>query len=199
MQTCLRFCRGGVSKAQAKDTNKSRAMPNLFGHCRDEVSKTKSKIRISRAPCQIYLGPICDFEFGPRPAERTQVRRRTAGLRRAEAAVRCGFRESVNSLFRINWIFQTCVVYMAVRAAACEGCARADASSGPSPGGGCGPPILWDRFCIARTSQLPILGENACRQNRRTASGNPRPPGGRGPQLFSVARVLCRLRPEIHF
>ena len=37
-------------------------MPNLFGHCRDGVSSAKSKIRISRGQCQIYLG-IAETEY----------------------------------------------------------------------------------------------------------------------------------------
>ncbi len=40
---------------KVKDTNKPRAMPNLFVHCRDGVAKAKPKIRISRVYEQIYL------------------------------------------------------------------------------------------------------------------------------------------------
>ena len=38
-----------------KDTNKPRAKANLFAFCRGEVSKTKSKIRISLMQKQFYL------------------------------------------------------------------------------------------------------------------------------------------------
>ena len=40
--------------------------------------------------------------FGAQPAERTQIRIRVAGLRRREAAARCGFCEAANSRFKIR-------------------------------------------------------------------------------------------------
>ncbi len=69
--------------------------------------------------------------FGAQPAERTQVRIRTAGLRRAEAAARCGSIRNrkfsiQNSRFKIRWGAGYAWAYISIRAAACGELARAD-------------------------------------------------------------------------
>ncbi len=166
MQACLRFCRGGVSKAQPE-------------------------IAISRAQCRIYLGPICDFEFGSQPAESTQVRRRTAGLRPAEAAARSAFS-------RPNLIMKD--VLFCNRAAACEERARADAEadarSGPSRGEAAARRSLRDRFCLQKVRSC--WGGVVKMSARWIGPSGPAVrsrPGRRAATRLSLVQLLCKLRP----
>jgi len=104
-------------------------MPNLFEHCRDEVSKAKPKIRKAAGNAHFIWASVFDFGFGSQPAERThdyKELRASAGRRLRPARPFQGR----NSKFKIL------NSKLRIREAACEDpleAALRDASCGPPP------------------------------------------------------------------
>ena len=98
-----------------------------------------------------------------------------AGAKLRPAAVPFG---TANSRFKIKWVCKSSWAFNPIRAAACGGTARADASCGPPPPGGCGPPIaarliLWNACPRLRPADRCAIDpdasphKNSCGPHRR--------------------------------